>query len=901
MEAEPALRAKAQDALAAQPGRAVTVFAAAPPATRAFMQPLLTGLPPSDLLAGLGEWLAATSAQPSAVMIEFAHQTVQRTEAGSRDRPAALALIGAMLHKAGDAQAAVRAFRQALSECPNLSTAEAASFAEQLFAAAAAAEDRESQQLAVAALITLGKTAAAADMLAATLLDWPAGDAGHMGFVSAVARLAPVAADRLAPLLTGTWVAAARRLRAARRERQGYFADELKTLGAVAGDLAQSLETGITLVPGVDPRLSAVAAAAAQRVSDLLSELVAYQPISPEPLDLRQAVLQVVLACREEAAASGLVLRAGPNGDSGGLAGPQPLEVYLDPALVKGALRQVVLRLARFAAGGAVTPRRGPERRKTHAEAVISARTAQLSKDKIGAVFTVSADVLPCEQLDAMLSSSTVPDIAVRTGGSYSIRPGGPGGLGGAGGSCEITLAFPPLVPPDANRGEAPRPAAAPPEPVIPATVDPGSPAAVRSAAKSLLEAVSAAREHETLAWGGELAVVLHELKNSLAFIGSWLGGGELYDWETIRQRCLENLADVRFWLDEAGVMLSREEQAERPYVDLGELTRRVLRGLAAGMARKRVRLDLHIPGQLPKVPAEPLLAASVIRNLARNALEVTPEGEALSVSVEHVPDLARVSVDFADAGPGFPPEIAAGHDTGATQSGLSRPHLGLLSSRRILADQGGELVLSSEGRGGLAQARFTTGEVAARLAGSVPDALQLAPETRQALRAAAALAASGETETARHIWRKALESESARITVGYRHHRALPVALELVAGKGGRPQLTPWAQSLLAGVFEPAQYSRAESAARSVLGDVLSNRLRPAQLSLRHSAVLMLLVMRPEEEEPGEPARRQAAALLLAAGEALDDDTAPPAGQESAVLDALRAIGSLRVCGPLQ
>lgn len=842
----------------------------------------------------------------------------------SSQRAAAQMLLGIMHHRTQSAPKAVELLGQSLAGGGALPEEWAVMGAEQLFAAAGAAGDRGAAMVAVSVLARLGRTGAAESRLAELLLEWPPGVAGEERLASALSLLAVQEGAAVAQLLDGSWKAARARLQAARRARQGYFAGELQSLSGAASGLAAELEYGTAAAIEIDPRLSHLAGRAAQRVAELLSELVAYQPLRPEALDLRQALLQVVLACREEAAASGLGLRAAGNGPEGGPA-PPPAGVWLDPALVKGALRQVVLRLARVAAETGFTRPAGPEAPRM--QAVLSAAaTSPAGGDagasvaaSAGAVFTFTLAVSPAAgavldiaaRLRELISASTVPDIAARAGGTYTVRSG----EGGA--SCEVKLQFaaaagpPTLCAEGVPTGLLAAGVLEEIHPDLPARLD--DEGAARAAARSMLQAVAAGREREVVAWGGELAVILHELKNSLAFVGSWLHESELYDWETVRQRCLENLTDIRFWLDEAGVMLSREDGAAQPYVDLGEIVRRVLRGLAAGMSRKRVRLELGVGENLPKVPAQPLLAASVVRNLARNAVEVTPEGEMLSVSVVHLPQAARVAVSFGDRGPGFPPEILAGQDAGFSQSGLSRPHLGLLSARRILAEQGGELLLGNDAHGGRAEARFTTGEAASRLAEAVGDFSRLSPETRQALRAAAALVPAGEAELARHLWRRAIEIEAGRLTRSYQHHRALPVAIGLAAGKGGRPALAPRAQAALGRIFGPDELPRAENAARWVLGEVLANRLRPADLSPRQSALLLWLLTQPAASASGGAPQRDAAItaeadkaagavrLLFAAGEALEGGISDPPELERAVLDALRALSSLGAAGALE
>ncbi|OOY18116.1 hypothetical protein BMI85_04070 [Thioclava sp. DLFJ4-1] len=136
----------------------------------------------------------------------------------------------------------------------------------------------------------------------------------------------------------------------------------------------------------------------------------------------------------------------------------------------------------------------------------------------------------------------------------------------------------------------------------------------------------------------------------------------------------------VRQLLDLAQVD-SREARAAS--VELNGLLRQVLGDLAGLATRRGVTLELDSAPNAPTVEGDPLLLSLALRNLIENAVQASPDGAAIKVSVS-TSDAALV-VDIHDHGPGLPPEIAQqagqkfvkgkGADANGSGLGLSIAH----------------------------------------------------------------------------------------------------------------------------------------------------------------------------------------------------------------------------------
>jgi signal transduction histidine kinase len=127
--------------------------------------------------------------------------------------------------------------------------------------------------------------------------------------------------------------------------------------------------------------------------------------------------------------------------------------------------------------------------------------------------------------------------------------------------------------------------------------------------------------------------------------------------------------------------------------------------------ARKReVRLESHIPGDLPAVTLGEDHLRQVLLNLLLNAIDATSPGGRVALSAKRVGDSVELIV--SDEGPGIPTELRSEifepfYSTRSDNAG----GLGLAITRRIIQGAGGEIRVSDRSAGGA--------EFAVRLAAS--------------------------------------------------------------------------------------------------------------------------------------------------------------------------------------
>lgn len=133
--------------------------------------------------------------------------------------------------------------------------------------------------------------------------------------------------------------------------------------------------------------------------------------------------------------------------------------------------------------------------------------------------------------------------------------------------------------------------------------------------------------------------------------------------------------------------------------VDLGELCDEAL-VLHEGLAGERgVRLE-RVGSEHVNAACDPRKVKQVLMNLLHNAIEASPQGGRVTVTVEPTPSGdARVCV--RDEGPGLAPEVASrAFDAGVT----TKPRgsgLGLTVARALARQHGGEVTLANGSQGG--------------------------------------------------------------------------------------------------------------------------------------------------------------------------------------------------------
>jgi len=906
-------RRRAVQILESAPSRTLAVLVEAKPSVASVVADLLGDASPGKMAAGwFGAMVGGDGGRPGeAVSRSLATTLIEwmpRIAAHPALGPAGAALSAGALALAhllvGDVRCGLDMLRDSLRS-PDLPGEARSTLAGVLGRTALAHGRRDDAMEAILTLAGGGVAGAGqlAELLAGLLLAQDPGADEEAALAALLELLADTTGDPevVTGYLRAAWEHATASSAARASQRQGYFSLAIKHLAEASERVKEMLLEPDQLLRS-SGRIADAAAAIARRLSELMSDLVAYQPLRYEPVEPRQLILEAATVWKDDLAQAGLQLTCAPLREGQELSA-QDLS-RLDPAMIRGVLRQL-MRYLRAAAVAQLGPDLPPARVQLDAELD---RQTQMDGDsdsgsgvaKAKATAFVVSLAWPAPGARQVLASAigegTIPDILGRIRATTAMSEPRPS-------EARLEIRFPAGEPsavagsaaPESagERGKAGGSGGGGAEQLA-AVLGAGGDAALQ--ARLVLAAFWRLRQAELEAWGEDLALVLHDLKNSVAFVSGWLRHEDVYDWATIRERCLDNISDVQFWLSQAGGMLARSPDRSRPWVHLPELTRRVLRSLAASITGRRQQLVLEIDDNVPRVPAEPVWVASIVRNLAKNAIEATPDGGHLLVRVQHRAAAGAVAVELHDDGPGFPCEVLSGGD-GPQSDGLGRPHLGLATIRRVLTEQGGKLELrNDDGGGATATALFDAGsgegEIAARL--GTWSALQ--DDTRRALTAARALLAAGDEDAASHLLGRALEFELASLVGGIPLSELAPYAIRLTESAGGRGGLSTLTRQALGQAAGEGGQARAEASARRMLSRVVGGKARLGELAADEVAAFLVLLHDSPALAPfgRREALAQLAASIWRASAALE--AAPPRAQQAygAVLGAIEGIAAL-------
>ncbi|NWG16459.1 MAG: response regulator [Chloroflexi bacterium] len=143
--------------------------------------------------------------------------------------------------------------------------------------------------------------------------------------------------------------------------------------------------------------------------------------------------------------------------------------------------------------------------------------------------------------------------------------------------------------------------------------------------------------------------------------------------------------------LEVSGLALSREQ------VDLYEVVQRVIDSRA--FAEYRRQIQIKSPARLPLIEVDELRLELALTNVLHNAIQFSPKGAPVNVTLEHHDDELLIVVE--DQGAGIPreqlghvfePFFQAGHNSDADGAGL-----GLYLVREIVKRHGGRIAIASE------------------------------------------------------------------------------------------------------------------------------------------------------------------------------------------------------------
>ena len=212
--------------------------------------------------------------------------------------------------------------------------------------------------------------------------------------------------------------------------------------------------------------------------------------------------------------------------------------------------------------------------------------------------------------------------------------------------------------------------------------------------------------QSERLAAVGELAAgVAHELRNPLTSVKLLLqhAARQPGDYRISGQKLQLILDEIRRMEGTIQGLLdfSRPPDLKRMRHDLRETILRSM-NLADGRLRQhRISVQAKLGQQPLWITADPELLNQVFVNLLLNAVEATPEGGCLSVSVELLSNFNRVRVCVEDTGSGFRSDILQRMFEPFATTKEKGTGLGLAICRRIVTEHGGQIQGANRPGGG--------------------------------------------------------------------------------------------------------------------------------------------------------------------------------------------------------
>jgi len=189
-------------------------------------------------------------------------------------------------------------------------------------------------------------------------------------------------------------------------------------------------------------------------------------------------------------------------------------------------------------------------------------------------------------------------------------------------------------------------------------------------------------------------AFVVHDIKNVSSQLSLLLANAERHASNPEFQK--DMLSTVRSSVDKITATLTRlrTSDGDGPQGFLAPAER--IAAIAATYRRTRGEpIALEQDGHTGRVTMDPASFDAVVSHLLDNAIEASPKGRPVSISVQH--ERLRVVIDVVDAGPGMRPEFVRDElfrpfaSTKATGHGI-----GAYQARELLRQAGGDLIVIS-------------------------------------------------------------------------------------------------------------------------------------------------------------------------------------------------------------
>jgi signal transduction histidine kinase len=217
---------------------------------------------------------------------------------------------------------------------------------------------------------------------------------------------------------------------------------------------------------------------------------------------------------------------------------------------------------------------------------------------------------------------------------------------------------------------------------------------------RSLDRAEAAVLERENLASLGRMvATIAHEIRNPLSIIRA--------SAERVRRRhgvADEELSYITQEVDELDRVLTgyldfaHARPPELVPVALTKALRRAVAAAASEREARRVSIAERFPEADVMVTGDPQRIRQAILNVLLNAIQAAPPDGRVEVALES--DGGRACVVVTDDGPGIDPSHASDVTRPFFTTRADGSGLGLAVVRAVMEEHGGELVITSGGRG---------------------------------------------------------------------------------------------------------------------------------------------------------------------------------------------------------